>query len=911
MSKISHLRTVMVMGASVAALGVAAPALAQETVTPPAAPASPASPAAAVQAGQSASDIGTVIVTAERRAQNVQKVPVAVSAYTSKQRDTIGILTLQDMTNFTPGMTYSSTTDHLYLRGVGRQTINLAADAGVAAYSDGFYNPDPVLIVLPPMFVGTTDILRGPQGTLFGRNGIGGAIQVDSVRPTSRPYAEVRATFGNYGVFNGEAAISGPIVDGVNFRVAGFSEQQNEGYFTNVAGGPSESGAVKVAYLEGSLSAKIGDNADLYVHAFTFTNNSRGGAGARAGWDANPYDTSLVTDVGSNFSFNPAAGYDNPNNITSPFLIVPGSLNQKNPSIMGNPAVQNHYNFSGNFPLQTLNRNDGDLNAIFTYHFPTFDVKYTGGYQQYTYQTIQSSETFGYQTDVNSYQLPASFNVTCAGGAASGCLTVFPTVITNYTQTDAWYSHELNFSSTDKGPVQWIGGLYYYNERYTNPIAASMPGQAQVGAPVYLGGTTPTATNPFGAVGAPLNPQRNLYYSNYNIIEQSEGIYGQVDWKITDTIKLTGGVRFTDDQKAGTEELRYVMFGGAQEYAGLAPVIGAAGAAALTSQGGYLFGSTLPAVDFTTALCATEAHLPKGVTSQCKVNPNTGIGSRSLSGSSDAVTGTAGVEWTPDSSTLAYARYSRGYKELGFNAGFLAASPEVAPELMNDYEIGLKKNFGRNFLIDAALFYEDYDGVQVPVTVVNAASQTLQSNLLNISKARSDGVELEAVWTPVQHLQFLLSYAFNDTAFLTHQRYVDTVNPNLGAQSIYGNPLPNAARNKVSLNSNYTWVFDHGDLTLSGTYLWRDTQTGAIFDQPYWTAPSWSQVDLRATWRGAGDRYEIVLYGANVFNTTGYPGGPTAYQAGNATTPTVYAVRDAYTTNPPATYGVEVHYKFF
>ncbi len=93
MSKISHLRTVMVMGASVAALGVAAPALAQEAVTAPAAPASPAAPAAAAQAGQSASDIGTVIVTAERRAQNVQKVPVAVSAYTSKQRDTLGIMT--------------------------------------------------------------------------------------------------------------------------------------------------------------------------------------------------------------------------------------------------------------------------------------------------------------------------------------------------------------------------------------------------------------------------------------------------------------------------------------------------------------------------------------------------------------------------------------------------------------------------------------------------------------------------------------------------------------------------------------------------------------------------------------------------------------------------------------------------
>jgi iron complex outermembrane recepter protein len=261
MSDSSRLRNVLVMGASMVALtAFTAPALAQ--TAPPVTPEGPAAPPSS-QAGQSATDVGTVIVTAERRAQNVQKVPVAVTAITSKQRDTLGIATLQDMTNFTPGMTYSSSTDHLYVRGVGRQTINLAADAGVAAYSDGFYNPDPVLVVLPTMFVGTTDVLRGPQGTLFGRNGIGGAIQVDSVRPTSSPYAEGRVVVGNYGLYTAEAAVSGPVANGVNVRLGGFSEEQNQGYFNNVAGGPSESGAVKIWYLEGSLSAKIGDRKSV------------------------------------------------------------------------------------------------------------------------------------------------------------------------------------------------------------------------------------------------------------------------------------------------------------------------------------------------------------------------------------------------------------------------------------------------------------------------------------------------------------------------------------------------------------------------------------------------------------------------------------------------------------------------
>ena len=166
---------------------------------------------ASAQAGTSATEVGAVVVTAEKRQVNIQKVPVAVTAFTAKQRDTIGIETLQDMTNFAPGLTYTSTTDHLYIRGVGRQSINLAADAGVASYTDGFYNPDPVLIVLPPMFIGNTEVLRGPQGTLQGRNGIAGALLVESKRPTSTPYAEGRVTVGNYGVNNYEAAVSGPL----------------------------------------------------------------------------------------------------------------------------------------------------------------------------------------------------------------------------------------------------------------------------------------------------------------------------------------------------------------------------------------------------------------------------------------------------------------------------------------------------------------------------------------------------------------------------------------------------------------------------------------------------------------------------------------------------------------------------
>src|SRR5678809_34016 len=80
--------------------------------------------------------IETVVVTAEKRAQDVQTVPVAISVFNSEKRDAVGIQSIQDMTNFTPGLQYSTSTDRISLRGVGRMTNVLSADASVANYDD-------------------------------------------------------------------------------------------------------------------------------------------------------------------------------------------------------------------------------------------------------------------------------------------------------------------------------------------------------------------------------------------------------------------------------------------------------------------------------------------------------------------------------------------------------------------------------------------------------------------------------------------------------------------------------------------------------------------------------------------------------------------------------------------------------
>ena len=96
-----------------------------------------ASTASATPSGSTA--VTEIVVTAEKREQNLQTVPIAITAFTGAKRDAVGINTIQDMTNFTPGLTYSTSTDRITLRGVGRTTNVLSADAPVANYDDGLY----------------------------------------------------------------------------------------------------------------------------------------------------------------------------------------------------------------------------------------------------------------------------------------------------------------------------------------------------------------------------------------------------------------------------------------------------------------------------------------------------------------------------------------------------------------------------------------------------------------------------------------------------------------------------------------------------------------------------------------------------------------------------------------------------
>ena len=819
-----------------------APIAAQQTTSVTGSAGDPAGPS---PGSKPQSSVSEVIVTAQRRSENIEKVPVAISAYTSKQRDLLGVDTVQDIANFTPGLEYSTALDRAYIRGVGRQTNNLAEDPGVATYFDGVYNSSVVAASGDSLFVDRVEVLRGPQGTLYGRNSIAGAINSVSRRPTDDFYAEARTTIGNYGTYNGEAAVSGPLTDHIQGRLAVLTDNQDEGYFSDQSGLKGEGGKGNTDYLEAQLQGQFG-HLDVWgkFGVFYYDNTYRS-ANLIGSYDYNPFPPGVLT---------PTAAYG---------LTMPG-VSTLGPNIGLNPANGNIRDIDTNTPSRAKLDNDYNATIQATYHLGGADVKYIAAYSIYRYKLSVDADG----TAVTHYQIPSSLGLPP--------LDVYPTEVESYQESKDYYSNEIDISSNNHSRFQWIAGLYQYHESFDQPIQFSEPDQPQIYTPDNITGTGP----------APASPGGVYYREDEDIRTNSYATFGQADFQITDKLKLTGGVRYTKDQKYGNEDNRAICLG------------------LPTCASAALYGAYTPALDITGALVSFAPG--SGVDGPTTAEAN-GSYNRRLYGQWGAVTGTAGLEWTPDAHTLTYAKYSRGYKSGGFNGGPIVADPETLPETINAYEAGAKEVFSHQLQANVALFYYSYDNLQIPLEVLPAAGPE-QTLIFNIDHSRSYGAELETIWQATDALRFLLSYSYLNAKVTSNAPLEDAVEPALGTQNIAGQHLPQSPANKLALNGDYTWRFAPGDLTYSLDYIFKGSSYDSVFDRPYYEAPSYSQVDMRALFNDRNDRFTVIAFVKNLTNVTAYDN-----VSGNlvvspaAGYPNYNSLANLI---PPRTYGVQLQVRF-
>jgi len=455
-----------------------------------------AQPALAQAAADEGATLEELVVTAEKREQSLQDVPVAVSAFTSEKRDIAGITGIQDFVNFTPGMNYSGT-DRVSLRGAGRNTFYIGNDPGVASYSDGFYSASSSELFKTPLFIERTEILRGPQGTLYGRNAIGGAINQISKRPAQEFGGEIRASYGNYNRTRIEGVVSLPVADNLRFKVGGSQDHQREGFIKNI-GTANEGAKIKRTYFEFQIEAEPTEKLSIFARY------------NRSNWD----DTLGVGDrlfglIGQ-LQVNPQFGYATPN---------PG---------VEDPYVQNT-NTNGYGQL----RGNHVLTTTVSYDLGFASLKYIGGFQQYNYQT-------GGDYDGTSR--------TAAISVPGMAVPYFPTQTTDFDEHKRYYSNEINLTSNGDGPFRWILGVYQYEEEYRQRIQLGNPNQSQLANPLTLAGT-PAAPNPL----------RNFADTQATLDSKAYAVFGQATYELNEQFAVTAGIRYTKDKKEGTEFQRLII----------------------------------------------------------------------------------------------------------------------------------------------------------------------------------------------------------------------------------------------------------------------------------------------------------------------------------------------------------------
>ncbi len=341
-----------------------------------------------------------LIVTAQKREQNVLKVPLAITSLSEGFLRERRIQDVVDLQNFVPGLNVGRAGNlaKITVRGVSNEFINIGGDAGVAFHLDGIFIGRAEAQLVGLYDVSRVEVLRGPQGTLYGRNATGGSINVVYNRPTDTPEGYVSGSYGSYNEYDVEAVASGPLGDRVAGRIS-LRRQYSDGYTDNVLPGKKALDDKDNFAARGQLRFQVSDDVQLLVGADYYRDWSRGGASKFIG---------------------------GPDGAKTPVELPP--FNGRPVGFSGRDIIANLD--------QKLYAEYWGLKAELTWAFPAFDLKSISSYRDQRYGVLRA-ELDGTALDWSD---------------------------SNVANDIWQASQELQLVSSSEGPLSWILGAYYYTE---------------------------------------------------------------------------------------------------------------------------------------------------------------------------------------------------------------------------------------------------------------------------------------------------------------------------------------------------------------------------------------------------------------------------------------------------------------
>ncbi|HBL93248.1 MAG TPA: TonB-dependent receptor, partial [Hyphomonas sp.] len=275
------------LGVSLIALWASSPAIAQEADTPS---------AESSEDSQSSMKLESITVTAQRREESANDVPMSIQAFGGDQLDTLRVNEVDDLQALVPSFSVSQSYQGVptyTLRGIGFNTINVSATSTVGTYVDEVAYPYPFMNSGPMFDIERIEVLKGPQGTLFGRNTTAGLINVVTNKPVDEFQASVSADIGNYDTWNLEGMVNVPLAENVQARFAIRSENSDEGWQESISRG-EDRGTVEKLGFRAALAIQPTDKLEIDLSYNGWINKSDTIAGQAIGLTPNTDPTFIV-----------------------------------------------------------------------------------------------------------------------------------------------------------------------------------------------------------------------------------------------------------------------------------------------------------------------------------------------------------------------------------------------------------------------------------------------------------------------------------------------------------------------------------------------------------------------------------------------------------------------------------------
>ena len=436
--------------------------------------------------------IEEIVVTAQKREENLQDTPIAITAFTEESLEGRMINDISKLADFTPNVIFDTTTPisglsngaAVFIRGVGQLDFGLTTDPGVGTYIDGVYSSRAVGGVLDVVDIERIEILRGSQGTLFGRNTIGGAINITTKRPAETFGGMVEATFGEFERTDFKASVDIPIAEKFLTKLA-FSSKNRNGFVDRISVG-DRLGDEDRQSVRGSFLLQATDDIELYA-TLDYTNIDEQSAGSvMVGITEFPGAPPLLA-PSSTWAYNQ--------------VFVPA-----NPGAV--PYTPEQFLLDGNDRTLATGPTGTDLESVgatltFSWSLPWVEFKSISSYRD-------TEGEFYRDPDNSSIQITETSNP-------------------NYNHEQ--FSQELQVTGASfNDRLQYVLGAYYFEEDGTDDVFV----------PIY--GALPT---PAGLLALP------LYINNFVLVDNSsKAVFGQGTFDLTDQVAVTFGLRYTEDDKS-------------------------------------------------------------------------------------------------------------------------------------------------------------------------------------------------------------------------------------------------------------------------------------------------------------------------------------------------------------------------